>query len=45
MWGSTALSTFEAAVLSIGSGIYIDIKNRSKFYASDWRDIGKSKLR
>lgn len=33
------------AVLALGSGILSDFHTRKKWYTSDWKDIGASKLR
>jgi hypothetical protein len=41
----SASTTVSNIVLSIGSGIYKDIRKRFPWYESDWKDIGKNKLR
>jgi len=41
----SATTTVSNFVLSIGSGIYKDVKKRFSWYASDWKDIGRNKLR
>ncbi|KAI8108658.1 hypothetical protein M9435_005075 [Picochlorum sp. BPE23] len=41
----SASTTVSNIVLSIGSGIYKDIRKRFPWYESDWKDVGNNKLR